>query len=440
MAAWFICFCGSRWGELRAFFQLLLISFCIAGTTTMVTQAEPSVTPHAEPLFAEPIQNITVPVGRKVTLSCVVDNLNNYRVAWMYVEKFTLLTLAKNVITHNSRFKVTHNGHRTWHLHIHRVQERDRGAYMCQINTSPMKSQVGYLNVVVPPKIDNDLTSDSTEVAEGGEVALRCVANGTPEPEITWRREDAQYISLDPSKKALSVRGTWLNITKVSRLHMSAYLCIATNGVLPSVSKRIILAVSFAPMIWIPNQLVGASVDSDVTLDCNLESHPRSVTYWTRGPDRLIHQNVKYSVVTMQHTMYKVRMQLVVHRLKPEDYGEYHCAAKNTLGETKGTVNLYEIPASSGPTSHSTLISKGLHGKLLDKEWNHSPHSRSPGSSRDWWLNLYGNETDPWSPLAPAVVNLEATANCGACPSTTSATLPARLLVSLLSLLATAVL
>ncbi|KAL1431214.1 hypothetical protein MTO96_014595 [Rhipicephalus appendiculatus] len=134
----------------------------------MVTRAEPSVTPHAEPLFAEPIQNITVPVGRKVTLSCVVDNLNNYRVAWMYVEKFTLLTLAKSVITHNSRFKVTHNGHRTWHLHIHDVQERDRGAYMCQINTSPMKSQVGYLNVVVPPKIDNNLTSDSTEVAEGG--------------------------------------------------------------------------------------------------------------------------------------------------------------------------------------------------------------------------------------------------------------------------------
>ncbi|XP_049269782.1 lachesin isoform X2 [Rhipicephalus sanguineus] len=376
----------------------------------MVTRAEPSVTPHAEPLFAEPIQNITVPVGRKVTLSCVVDNLNNYRVAWMYVEKFTLLTLAKSVITHNYRFKVTHNGHRTWHLHIYDVQERDRGAYMCQINTSPMKSQVGYLNVVVPPKIDNNLTSDSTEVAEGGDVALRCVANGTPEPEITWRREDAQYISLNPSKKVLSVKGTWMNITKVSRLHMSAYLCIASNGVLPSVSKRIILEVSFAPMIWIPNQLVGASIDSDVTLDCNLESHPRSVTYWTRGADRMIHQNVKYSVVTMQHTMYKVRMQLVVHRLKPEDYGEYHCAAKNTLGETKGTVNLYEIPASSVPTSHSTLISKGVHGKLPDKEWNNSPHLRS-----------------------------SATANCGACPSITSSTFPARLLVSFLSLLATAV-
>ncbi|KAH6938249.1 hypothetical protein HPB50_008296 [Hyalomma asiaticum] len=118
----------------------------------------------------------------------------------MFVEKFTLLTLAKSVITHNSRFKVTHNGHRTWHLHIHDVQERDRGAYMCQINTSPMKSQIGYLNVVVPPKIDEENTSSDTEVREGGEAALKCVAKGTPEPEITWRREDDQEIAFGREK------------------------------------------------------------------------------------------------------------------------------------------------------------------------------------------------------------------------------------------------
>ncbi|XP_075749955.1 lachesin-like isoform X3 [Rhipicephalus microplus] len=299
-------------------------------------------TSQTEPEFAEPIQNITVPAGRKVTLACVVENLNNYRVAWMFVEKFTLLTLAKSVITHNSRFKVTHNGHRTWHLHIHDVQERDRGAYMCQINTSPMKSQIGYLNVVVPPKIDEENTSSDTEVREGGEAALKCVAKGTPEPEITWRREDDQEIAFG-REKVSSVKGTWLNITKVSRLHMSAYLCIASNGVLPSVSKRIILEVSFAPMIWIPNQLVGASIDTDVTLDCNLESHPKSVTYWTRNTDTIIHQNSKYSVVTVQHAMYKVQMQLVIRRLKPEDFGEYHCVAKNSLGETEGTIKLYAV-------------------------------------------------------------------------------------------------
>lgn len=37
--------------------------------------------------------------------------------------------------------------------------------------------------------------------------------------------------------------GEKLEITKISRLDMGAYLCIATNGVPPSVSKRIKVSV-----------------------------------------------------------------------------------------------------------------------------------------------------------------------------------------------------
>jgi neurotrimin len=33
------------------------------------------------------------------------------------------------------------------------------------------------------------------------------------------------------------VDGEILSITKVSRLHMAAYLCVASNGVPPSISK-----------------------------------------------------------------------------------------------------------------------------------------------------------------------------------------------------------
>lgn len=32
------------------------------------------------PKFGEPLQNITVPVGREALLSCVVDNLQTYKV------------------------------------------------------------------------------------------------------------------------------------------------------------------------------------------------------------------------------------------------------------------------------------------------------------------------------------------------------------------------
>lgn len=39
------------------------------------------------------------------------------------------------------------------------------------------------------------------------------------------------------------VDGEILHITKVSRLHMAVYLCIASNGVPPSISKRVSLKV-----------------------------------------------------------------------------------------------------------------------------------------------------------------------------------------------------
>lgn len=68
--------------------------------------------------------------------------------AWLRVDTQTILTIHGHVITKNHRIGVTHSDHRTWYLHIREVRQTDRGWYMCQINTDPMKSQVGFLEVV----------------------------------------------------------------------------------------------------------------------------------------------------------------------------------------------------------------------------------------------------------------------------------------------------
>ncbi|KAJ9599288.1 hypothetical protein L9F63_010228, partial [Diploptera punctata] len=78
--------------------------------------------------------------------------MRHTRVAWLRVDTQTILTIASHVITKNHRIGVTHSDHRTWYLHIRDVKESDRGWYMCQINTDPMKSQVGYLEVVEQEK------------------------------------------------------------------------------------------------------------------------------------------------------------------------------------------------------------------------------------------------------------------------------------------------
>ncbi|KAK2585130.1 hypothetical protein KPH14_008637 [Odynerus spinipes] len=294
----------------------------------------------SDPNFKEPIANVTAPVGREAILSCVVQDLAGYKVAWLRVDTQTILTIANHVITKNHRIAVSHSDHRTWFLHIREVRESDRGWYMCQINTDPMKSQIGYLQVVVPPDILDNETSTDMVIREGSDVTLRCSATGSPVPNIIWRREDGQQILLGNGEKVTNVEGPHFNITKVNRLHMGSYLCIASNGVPPSVSKRIMLIVHFPPMIWVPNQLVGVQEGQLMTLECLSEAYPKSINYWTRDNDKIVPQGGKYEPVLLDNA-YKVHMKLTIHSVSASDYGSYKCVSRNSLGDTDGSISVY---------------------------------------------------------------------------------------------------
>ncbi|KAL1381141.1 hypothetical protein pipiens_013680 [Culex pipiens pipiens] len=94
-----------------------------------------------QPDFAEPIINISVAIGRDATFTCHVRHLGGYRVGWVKADTKAIQAIHENVITHNPRVSVSHADQNTWNLHIKQVTEDDRGGYMCQLNTDPMKSQ-----------------------------------------------------------------------------------------------------------------------------------------------------------------------------------------------------------------------------------------------------------------------------------------------------------
>ena len=56
------------------------------------------------------------------------------------------------------------------------MQRNDSGHYMCQINTEPMVSQIGMLEVVEAPDILYNETSNDTITMEGASVSLKCEA------------------------------------------------------------------------------------------------------------------------------------------------------------------------------------------------------------------------------------------------------------------------
>ncbi|XP_043511805.1 lachesin-like [Frieseomelitta varia] len=125
---------------------------------------------------------------------------------------------------------------------------------------------------------------------------------------------------------------------------MGPYLCIASNGVPPAVSKRIVLNVYFQPMIWIENQLVGAYEGQTLVLECHSEAYPTAITYWTRPSNETI-TNENYKVETIPKG-YEINMRLTIKSVQPQDFGSYRCVAKNSLGEMDGKIKLYRIDRS----------------------------------------------------------------------------------------------
>ncbi|XP_073987625.1 lachesin-like isoform X2 [Rhodnius prolixus] len=301
-----------------------------------------------EPDFLYPLANLTIAQGKDAMFTCVVNNLGGYRVAWIKADTKAILAIHEHVITNNARLSVTHNDDNTWTLNMRGVRREDRGTYMCQVNTDPMKSQSAYLEVVIPPDIIYEETSGDMMIPEGGSAKLVCKARGYPPPTITWRREDGGEIIIrlpvtGQKSKVSSVQGESLTLSKVTRSEMGVYMCIASNGVPPTVSKRLMLQVHFHPLIQVPNQLVGAPSGTDVTLQCQVEASPKAINYWTRQSGEMIVRSIKYMMEEEIGPYYTAVMYLTIKDIHKSDLGGYKCVSKNSIGDAEGTIRLYAV-------------------------------------------------------------------------------------------------
>ncbi|XP_055305243.1 opioid-binding protein/cell adhesion molecule isoform X1 [Sitodiplosis mosellana] len=344
-----------------------------------------------EPDFVFPLENVTVAQGRDATFTCVVNNLGGYRVsgdgaqarvAWIKADAKAILAIHEHVITNSDRLSVTHNDFNTWTLVIRNVRMEDRGQYMCQVNTDPMKMQTAFLEVVIPPDIVYEETSGDMMVPEGSSAKLVCKARGFPKPKITWRREDGREIIArngpHGKSKALSVEGEMLWLTKITRSEMGIYLCIASNQVPPSVSKRMKLQIHFHPLIQVPNMLVGAPLGVDITLVCNVEASPKAINYWQKENGEMIIPNDRYVMHETESSMYAIQMTLTIKHLQKPDFGGYRCISKNSIGGIEATIRLYEME----------LTKKTKHQRLnIDDDGNNLPND---DSNEDGIINKNG--------------------------------------------------
>ncbi|XP_066158689.1 lachesin-like [Euwallacea fornicatus] len=316
--------------------------------------------PEPEPEFLAPLENHTVTQGRDIVFTCVVNHLSAYKVAWIKSDTKAILAIHTHMVAQNSRLEVTHNGHNTWKLNVHNVQKEDAGTYMCQINTDPMRSQMGILNVVIPPDIlpDNESSEGSGMAIEGGTIRLRCKAVGVPDPTVSWKRQDGRNIILrhegGREKVVKSYDGEVLTLTNVQRTDMGIYLCIAKNGVPPLVSKRFEVIVHFHPLISVTNQLLASPIARDVVMQCEVQASPKAMNHWMRDTGEKIIPSDKYIMEEIPRNEYSLQMNLRIRNIDKRDIGGYICTSSNALGKAEGTVRLQEMIMIETTTTTTT--------------------------------------------------------------------------------------
>ncbi|TRY76709.1 hypothetical protein TCAL_07594 [Tigriopus californicus] len=347
--------------------------------------------PPLSPKFGQDnLDNHTVRVGHEVQFSCTVENLGNYKVAWLHSEKGTF-AVYPIVVTQNDRMSVSFDNRATYNLKLQNIQESDAGKYICQINTGPVISISGTLSVVVPPDIIDEDSSSDTLATEGMRVLLNCRATGNPIPTISWVREDGSKIRVCKSDKSVSEgrsseceevavhHGSDLELRQVSRFDSGEYQCLANNGIPPTVSKRVRLYVDFSPTLWISHQRVGAQVGSTAVLECLTAAYPPSLNFWSKdGSDVITEKPGKYGLIQSsgKPRLYNIQMKIRIQNITAEDFGTYSCSARNPQGVTDGEIKLYEILEDMEQDTTAVILLEEFDDSPFEKN-RHKKHRKT---------------------------------------------------------------
>lgn len=92
-------------------------------------------------------------------------------------------------------------------------------------------------------------------------------------------------------------------------------------------------------MVLVPNQLIAGTVGSSIVIECQTEANPVAATNWIYN-DQLLKKSSKYNIY-MTQSSYWTYTKLEIYDVHKNDFGEYTCLSKNSLGETEGSVRLY---------------------------------------------------------------------------------------------------
>ncbi|XP_076760113.1 cell adhesion molecule Dscam2 isoform X3 [Xylocopa sonorina] len=286
-------------------------------------------------------------------------------------------------------------------LTINNVSARHSGNYTCQIsNVAGLAEYSTSLSVAVPPRWTVEPTDQNAVVGHG--VSIACQAEGFPIPTVTWKQSigdtlgDYRELGYSGTEGAGVAGNGSLVIPLVSRDHAGFYLCQASNGIGPGLSKLIRLTVHAGPKVSVKTPQESVRRGESVTLRCEAEGDAPLDLSW-RARDSRVDPNydVRYTIDN-QKVSGRVISELRIIQAIHVDRGDYMCVAVNAYGHATASINLLVQEPPNFPRNLH-VAEQGSRSLLL--AWS-SPsneqdpaHSTSPITS---YIVQYKEAQDVW--------------------------------------------
>ncbi|XP_077758048.1 hemicentin-1 isoform X2 [Canis aureus] len=320
--------------------QYVCVATSVAGEKEIKYEVDVLVPPAIE--GGDETSYFIVMVNNLLELDCQVTGSPTPTIMWLKDGQ---------LIDERDGFKVLLNGRK---LVIAQAQVSDTGLYRCvATNIAGDRKKEFEVTVHVPPTIKSSGPSERA-IVKYKPITLQCIANGIPNPSITWLK-DGQPVNTAQGNLKIQSSGRVLQIAKALMEDAGRYTCVATNAA-GETRQHLQLHVHEPPSLEDAGKMLNETVvvNNPIQLECKAAGNPLPAIKWYKD-------NRPLSAST--GVTFLNRGQIIdIESAQITDAGIYKCMAINSAGATElfYSLQVHVPPSISGSNSMVAVVVNNL--------------------------------------------------------------------------------
>ncbi|XP_039299676.1 peroxidasin homolog, partial [Nilaparvata lugens] len=171
-----------------------------------------------------------------------------------------------------------------WHTTIINLEREDTGTYKCTAS-----NYIGIITAVAQVLPTFVTTPENLTTKSGSLARLRCVAEGSPAPVITWFKDGN---TVTPATRfSILEGGSTLEIRDLKESDSGLYTCLAQNQVGSAEANADLRVKGFGsrpPRILLRPYPISAPLGTSIELPCKADGDPVPVITWQRDGVKLV--------------------------------------------------------------------------------------------------------------------------------------------------------